>query len=203
MPTQNILATPDTTSQLEALNKQTGSRILALVYNTGSKILKAKDIVNGIIADLFGGASDLQFPSATGGVKLAVDLMQRVTVTVTSAQIKTLNSVPTTILAAPGAGFGLVINTIVFNMVFGTTQYASGGAVSVTYTGNATNLLATTLAANQITSATSTRNWIPAAAGQNAILVNTGLDIKAATGDFTTGDGVLNVTIEYKIVPLS
>lgn len=202
MPTQNLRAVSGASALSEALNSQFSPLILAICYDNTNKALSARDVANNLTIPILGNASDLQI-AADGHVSLVQDLMQRKTVTVTSAQIKTLNSVPTTILAAPGAGFGIVVNTIVFNMVFGTTQYASGGVVSVTYTGNATNLLATTLAANQITSATSTRNWIPGAAGQNTILLNTGLDIKAATGDFTTGDGVLNVTIEYKVVALS
>jgi hypothetical protein len=201
MPTQNLRAVSGASALSEALNSQSSPLILAICYDNTNKALSARDVANNLTIPILGNASDLQI-AADGHVGLANDLILRKTVTVTSAQIKTLNTVPTTILAAPGAGFGYVLNSAIFNLVFGTTQYASGGVVSITFTGQATNLLATTLAANQITSATSTRNWIPGAAGQNAIVINTGLDIKAATGDFTTGDSILNVTLEYKIVSL-
>ncbi len=129
---------------------------------------------------------------------------QVVKVSVTSAQIKTLHSAPTTIVPAPGAGLYLVPTQFAINLVFGTTQYASGGAVSLIYHGGSTALHSGTVPAAVINAGASSVTLLGPQAGSNGLtlVANTGIDISAATGDFTTGDGTLDVIIWYATISL-
>ncbi len=130
-------------------------------------------------------------------------LLKVATVTVTAAQIKTLNASPKQLIAAPGEGKTIVPVKVLFRFNWVGVQYADGSALSVIYAGGSTNLMAGTLAATFITAPTEavTDDAILGALGtQLAASQNTAVQLKAATTEFATGDGTLTVVIWYHVV---
>jgi hypothetical protein len=123
--------------------------------------------------------------------------------TLTAAQIKTLNSVPTTIIAAPGANKALVITQATFQIIPTATTYTSGGVVSLVYHGGSTNLMAGNLTAGFVTSSTGLVQTVDVAAGPTSVSTNSGIDISCATGDFATGTGTLKYSVATTTINLS
>lgn len=123
--------------------------------------------------------------------------------TVTSAQIKTLNSVPTSLIPAPGAGNMIDIVDAVIQNNYGTAAYASGGVIQLSYGTGTTTPASATIAATFLTSPTAKQMIKVAgalASSLSSAVVNTAIYIACATGDFTTGDGTLTVKIAYRVL---
>lgn len=134
--------------------------------------------------------------------------LQIATVTVSSAQIKTLFSAPLDLstlaaaLGAPGAGNLIALDFIVAELKFGTVAYTAGGAVSITYGSGGPAAHTTAMPAALVTAAQSELFQSPAAVTtqqQASAMVNVGLFLAAATANFATGDGTLQLTIGYRI----
>lgn len=125
------------------------------------------------------------------------------TITVSSAEIKTLNSVGKTLLAAPGSGAMWIVEEMFIENVYGTAAYASGGAIQASY-GTGTTVAATaTIAATFLTSPTVKQGiGVAGAIASTAMssLANKAITLACATGDFTTGDGTLIVKIRARLV---
>jgi hypothetical protein len=132
-------------------------------------------------------------------------MQQYATVNVTSANILAMFTTPVAILAAPGAGKAIVVDTILFEMTTTATAYASGGAVSFVYHGGSVASHSGTIPASVVTAGAGTSNTqlgSPTAANGTTVPANTGIDITNATGAFTTGTGTAKVQIWYSVVTL-
>lgn len=122
---------------------------------------------------------------------------------VSSAEIKTLNSVGKQLLAAPGAGLFYDVESVYLDYTYGTAQYASGGALQLSYGTGTTTPASATVAATFLTSPTG--NQLIRAAGAlasslSSAVLNKAITLVAATGDFTTGDGTLVAIVRYRIL---
>lgn len=127
--------------------------------------------------------------------------VQTIKVPLTSAQIKTLFSAPTAVLAAPGAGAAYDILDAFLDYAYGTTQYAAGGAIQLSYGTGVTTPATATVAATFLTSPTASQAIKVAGALASSLLsavANKAIYIAAATADFTTGDGTINLIINYR-----
>lgn len=142
-------------------------------------------------------ASDSKVVKAT---PLQLGLVQAVTVPLTSAQIKDLQSTPVTILAAPGAGKMIAPVEVALNYTYGTVAYQIGIGV------RAFLLLVGTVQAASIaqTFITNTENrYYQTAASINGGrdgMVNAALTISSFGSPPTTGDGTMTATVYYMIV---
>lgn len=126
-----------------------------------------------------------------------------VTFAITSANLLAMFGAAVNLIAAPPAGYSVLVDNIIFIMTRTATAYASGGVVSFQYTGAATahtgslpaSILTTAGAAVTITQ-------LGPATGANGTTVTTaaGIDITNATGAFTTGTGTAKAVIDYRIV---
>lgn len=127
-------------------------------------------------------------------------------VRLTSAQILGMYATPVQIIPAPGANKFVVLGRSVFSYIFGTTQYAAGGAIGLEF-GNvahgAGQAASNTLAAATFNgyAASNTFELTPVNANVTANVVNLGIYLSNATGAFTTGDGSLVVSVDYRIMP--
>ncbi len=123
---------------------------------------------------------------------------QCLAVTLTSAQITTMFTTPVTLLRAPGADVGYIIDYIVFKYNFGGTAYTSGGVVSIQYNGGAA--VANTIPAATVTAGASSSTVVVTGASNIVVTQNAALTITNATGAFATGNGTAQVLLWYSIV---
>jgi len=126
-------------------------------------------------------------------------------VSLTAAQIITLHSVPVALLAAPGAGKALVVESLVFEMTTTATVFTGGGVVAPVYHGATAALTANTIPATVVTAVAGTSYTtlsLGAPANGLTMTANTGVDLYAATADYAAGTGTAKVIVSYRIVIL-
>lgn len=122
-------------------------------------------------------------------------LLQRVKVSISSAQLLAINTTPIELVAAPGAGKVISPRNIVFNYTYGTTTYVTT-AVAVRFVGEVSNIYSTTViddTSSGIGSTTKSNHWV---------FENTAIEFTHPTTDPTTGDGTLEIYITYEIITL-
>lgn len=129
-------------------------------------------------------------------------LLQKATVALSAANILAMNGTPVPILPALAAGQVLVIDQIVVQFKAGSTQFASGGAVTFQYHGTSVNPHAGNVPAATINSASSSNNVLAPPSAVIQPPTATGLEITNGTGAFTTGNGTAIVTVYYSILTL-
>jgi hypothetical protein len=144
------------------------------------------------------------------GCILGGRLSLRSTYTLTSAQLKALQTTAVQLAPAPGPLLVLVPTQLMLQFKFVTTTYTIGNAdnaFQIEYTGKATNIQKTN-ATGLVDQATSQLIRVePAVAGTviaQTNAVNLGLEIKlvGTAPALTVGDGLVNVSLDYDIVPL-
>lgn len=151
--------------------------------------------------------SPTSFPySIVSGGKLTTQLVYNVS----SAQLLALQTTAIALVAALGASWAIVPNSMALQYKFGTTAYTIGNAdnkFQIEYTGKATNLLsalATGLVDQVVNEIVIAK---PAVAGANFAqtnMANLGLELKltGTTPALTLGDGTLIVTVGYEVLVL-
>lgn len=135
-----------------------------------------------------------------GGVTSVLNLKKQITLS--AAQITTLHSVPVSLIAAPGAGKAVNLESLVFQFKYGTVQFTGGGAVNPVYHSGSTNLLSGQIAQATIQAAANATISAGARAAALALTTNTGVDLLAAGADFAAGDSTAILTVEYDVITL-
>ena len=169
----------------------------ATLSNTGVLTIGAGAVTGSKIAS-----------NAVDYANLALDVAASATVALTAAQVNGMYATPVQLIAAPGAGKLIIIDSILWDVAFVSAQYAAGGAIAAQY-GNTIHgagpLASSTLAA-------ATLNGVAASsflgeAGSSPVLdvtktasLNTAVYISNASAAFTTGDSTINLYIRYRIV---
>jgi hypothetical protein len=121
----------------------------------------------------------------------------------TNTQTKALNSAPTSLIAAPGAGNMIDVIDAVFENVFLTAAFANGGVIQLSYGTGTTIPASATIAATFLTSPTASQVVkVAGALASNLVsaIANTAIYVACATADFITGAGHLVITINYRVV---
>jgi hypothetical protein len=139
---------------------------------------------------------------------LALDVAATATVALTAAQVNGMYATPVQLIAAPGAGKLIIIDSILWDVAFVSAQYAAGGAIAAQY-GNTIHGAGPAASA---TLAAATLNGVAASsflgeAGSSTVLdvaktasLNTAVYISNASAAFTTGDSTVNLYLRYRIV---
>lgn len=120
-------------------------------------------------------------------------------VSLSSAQLKAINGTPITIVAAPGAGSGIIVHRTVLSYTYGTATYTGGTAFGTYY--NSTGTATSGSIGNAITAVASTVGSVAAVAINNlatASLMNQPVTA-FATSNFVTGDGTAKIGVYYSI----
>jgi len=164
--------------------------------NTGALTIAAGAITGSKIAN-----------NAVDYAQLALDVAATVTVTLSAAQIKALYDTPVQLVAAPGSGKLILIDSILWDIAFVSAQYTAGGAIQAQY-GNTVHGLGSPASASI---AAATLNGVAAsgfiangsgAATLNApaTVENTAVFLSNATADFATGDSTATLYVRYRVV---
>jgi hypothetical protein len=127
------------------------------------------------------------------------------TVSLTAAQIIAMEAGPVSVIAAPGAGLAVVVDSILFEMTTTSTAFTGGGAVSFVYHGGSVAVHAGSIPASVVTASAGTSDTLlgPAvAANGTTVPANTGVDITNATAPFAVGTGTAKVRIRYHVITL-
>lgn len=125
-------------------------------------------------------------------------------VRLTAAQILGMYAAPVSIIPAPGTGKLIIVGRITGTVIYGTAQFAAGGAIglqwgSTVHGGGAA--ASTTLAAATLNgyAASNTFELTPDNTDALATTSGVGIYISNATGAFTTGDSVLLLNVNYSV----
>lgn len=134
----------------------------------------------------------------------------RSTYTLTSAQLKVLQTTAVQLAAAPGAGFVLVPFRLTVQYEFVTTAYTIGNAdnaFQIEYTGKSVNIVKTN--ATGLVDQTNDTYIVVAPAVVGTVFAesasfNLGLEVKlvGTTPALTLGDGLVNISLDYNVLPL-
>lgn len=168
----------------------------ATISNTGVLTIGAGAVTGSKIAN-----------NAVDYAQLALDVGATATVTLSAAQIAAMYTTPVQIVAAPGSGKLILIDSILWDIAFVSAQYTAGGAIQAQY-GNTTHGAGPAASASI---AAATLNGVAAsgfiangsgAATLNApaTVENTAVYMSNATQAFATGDSTVNLYIRYRIV---
>ena len=121
--------------------------------------------------------------------------------TLTTAEILTLNTTPIALVAAPGAGIGVVVERIIATMDYAGTAYATNVTMEFRYT----NGSGTKVTADIAALLDATADKIVTVQGIEAALVvtaNAAVVAVAATGNPATGTSDVKVTVVYRLVTI-
>jgi hypothetical protein len=168
----------------------------ATISNTGVLTIGAGAVTGSKIAN-----------NAVDYAQLALDVGATVTVTLSAAQIAAMYTTPVQIVAAPGSGKLILIDSILWDIAFVSAQYTAGGAIQAQY-GNTTHGAGPAASASI---AAATLNGVAAsgfiangsgAATLNApaTVENTAVYMSNATQAFATGDSTVTLYVKYRVV---
>ena len=126
------------------------------------------------------------------------------TATINSAAILTSNTTPILLIAAAGAGKGIVmLGSTTITSTYGTATYATNTTMAIyTDTANDVQLQFQTILNNTATRTTMGSVQAATSAGDTQIIANKGVYINTNNGDPTTGDGSITVNYQYIIIDL-
>ena len=129
-------------------------------------------------------------------------------ITLTSAQILTLHTVPVLVIAAAGAGMGIFPYKIVANYIAGATAYTDGGGglglTNGSGGGNALQIINATAGFWDQATSQVVHSGAPVRAGQAvSSIANTAIYIEQDTANPTLGTGTLKLTIYADVLAIS
>lgn len=169
---------PDlTTAQRNALTPVTGQTI----YNTDND---RYEYWNG--ASWFGIGQDLSTP-----MTVKVDL--------SAADLAALHTTPVVLVAAPGAGYSIMMSALMFRFTYGSAVYDFANPLNISYDGAADEIFNFPTAVINNGANLSGNIALTISTSRDSIVENADVIIDTAAAK-TTGDGTLTFWITYSIV---
>lgn len=162
----------------------------------------------GAIAEVAGVAGDIIPVQIIAGGVIATDTaIIQADITVSSAELLALNAAPKSLVAAPGAGKGIVLVDAQFFLDYNSAAYAgiaAGEDLALRYTGAAGEILGNVEATGFLDAvADAYRHVNSQAATSSTPVANAPLVLHMATGEVTTGNSPLKVRVRYRVVDLA
>lgn len=176
---------------------------------------KAAVATNGqvILGEAMSGGGDgsiismLWRPMAYSGSILVTQdsSLQSASVTITTAQVKLLNTTPISLIAAPGAGYALALDSAVLFLDYGSVAYdgiAAGEDLNIRYTDGNGQLVATIETDPFLTATADAVRYVqPATTAAITPVDNAALVLFMTTGNIATGDSPLKLKLYYRVIP--
>lgn len=121
-------------------------------------------------------------------------------VTIPSADVLTLNSVPIEIVSAQGAGTAIQVMSASFKMVYGTTQYATNYNIQLLTSGaivQQAEVEGLNASVSNIRAFEISHTNVPTG---TQIIENAALNVTVETGNPTAGDSDITVYVYYRVI---
>lgn len=139
---------------------------------------------------------------------IALDVAASATVSLTAAQLTGMYAAPVQLIAAPGSGKLIIIDSILWDIAYDSAQYTAGGAIQAQY--GATVDGAGPAASGSLAAATLNAvaaNSFLSNAGSAGLLnvsrtasLNTAVYLSNATAPFATGNSTATLYVKYRVV---
>lgn len=176
------------------------------VVAAGGNVVLGECLQGGAINEI--GTILYQPKTASGTVvHVADNQTSSVTVTVSSAELLALYATPKELVAAPGAGYALVLDSATLFLDYTGTAYAgiaAGEDLTIKYTNAAGATLATVEATGFLdATADALRFVLPTTTAAFTPVANAALVLHMLTGEIITGNSPLKVQINYRVIPAS
>ncbi len=128
--------------------------------------------------------------------------LSTVNVSLTSTQIKALNSTPVALIPAQGAGKIIIVDEILLEMTRTGTAYANGGALEFRYTNASGAKVSADIAASVVTTggAGVEYNRVGGVSTSLTPVANAAIVIDNATAPFITGTGTARVYLRFRVI---
>lgn len=157
---------------------------------------KLAHFINEDIALAQGSADEV----TAADIRLYLDKYQTVSLALSAADVKTLNSVPVEIVAAPGAGYAIEFISASAFLDWGSVAFDNTAILLQTDTAGthqaATGTLLTATADKFVRFSTSSGG------ATTQIVENKALQVTAAADSTTTGDSPVTIYLNYRIITL-
>lgn len=131
--------------------------------------------------------------------------LQETSVTITATQLKALNTTPISLIAAPGEGYAIALDSAVLFLDYNSAAYdgiASGEDLNIRYTDGSGALVATIETDPFLTSTADALRYVqPATTAAITPVDNAALVLYMATGNIATGDSPLKIKLYYRVIP--
>lgn len=162
----------------------------------------------GAVAEVSGVAGDIIPVQVLPGQVIATDTsIVTANVTVTTGQLLALNATPKELVAAPGAGMGVILVDAQFMLDYNAAAYAglaAGEDLEIRYTNGSGPLVATIETTGFLdATADAYRHVYPSSAAAITPVANAALILCLASGEIITGDSPLKVRVRYRTVALA
>ena len=163
------------------------------------------DTYYGVVFTLDGNANKVVFEDAVAQANSnnGCVCLQSASLTIASADVLTLNSVPLTIVAAQGAGTMIEVISASASIDFNTTAYTTNTALQLSLGGDAIlGQIGTNFLASTVSKTTSSFTGQSATAGQTQSLENSALVVTNSVGEPAAGDSDIKVYVLYRVITL-
>jgi len=125
-------------------------------------------------------------------------------VTIPSAEVLTLNSIPVELIAAQGAGTAIEVISGFVKVDFNTTQYATNTSVEVVSSVGATHeqLIGTSVLTPVVPTIRKMEVVSPTNTTGTQIVENQSVNVSVSGGDPTAGDSDIEVYVTYRLIQI-
>ncbi len=176
--------------------------VIKLAASQTANALEIRNSSDTVLASIDASGNLGAGAASVGSAELAANTIQYAEVSLTKAEILTLNTVGKTLVAAPGAGKVIEFISMLLIHDFGVAAYTGGGTINVLH--DATVVSNVIAAASAFGSAADSMAFCVALDTANGIILaaNKALNLKCNTGDFTdpgTAVGVGRVKVAYRV----
>jgi hypothetical protein len=200
----------NSSTQLKALktNGMLVGKVITYRDTSASNVLRVYELVAGTDAESLPSVvrpTDYATTTNEKVWKLAVldsGSSVQAKVSVTSSEIKNINTTPKILIAAPGASKFIQLIGATMRYNYNSIAYASADNLVINHGNSGSAPLTAGMDITTITNSITKQVSVSDAEWNDALVVNAGLYLYRSAGNPTTGNGTLDIYLTYRIVDL-